>query len=114
VDSAEEMEVDDGEEVVGGEPEAVGDAEADTSSAPSVDEELVAPAPDGALRVPVEIDEDGSGAAFVGLDVDRCSLWNPPPDCSVGIVAAHTIGISRVLVSGATPGSTVNVIVLPK
>ncbi len=72
------------------------------------------PAPADAQRIDVEIGEDGEGSAFVGLDVDRVALWNPPSDCSVGVVPAHTIGISKVIVSGAEPGSTVSVTILPK
>lgn len=76
--------------------------------------EYLAPAPPEALRAAVEIGDDGEGQALVGIDIDRATLWNPPEDCSVGLTPAHTIGISRVLVSGAKPGSVVHVIVLPK
>lgn len=72
------------------------------------------PAPPGALRAAVMIGDDGEGQAMIGIDIDRATLWNPPEDCSVGLTPAHTIGISRVLVSGAKPGSVVHVVVLPK
>lgn len=84
------------------------------SDAPPVDEPVEVAAPEGALRVPVVIDDEGNGTSMVGLDIDRCVLWNAPGDCSVGLTAAHTIGISRVHVSGAKPGSTVHVVVVPK
>lgn len=106
------------EEPEAGLPELASDEEPD--SEPS--NETVAPeppaavaaAPEKALHVSVQIGDNGEGSAFVGLDVDQCSLWGVPADYSVGIVAAHTVGISKVLVSGAEPGSTVNVTVLPK
>lgn len=72
------------------------------------------PAPADAQHVAVKIGEDGQGSKFVGLDIDRVSLWNAPPELSVGILPAHTVGISKVVVSGAEPGSTVDIIVLPK
>lgn len=95
--------------------EEQGQPEAEASAPEAQPEQPAQPsAPAGAQHVAVEIGDDGEGAAMVGLDIDRVALWNPPQDCSVGIVAAHTVGISKVIVSGATPGSTVNVVVLPK
>lgn len=76
--------------------------------------EYLPPAPAEALRAAVEIGDDGEGQAMVGIDIDRAVLWRPPEDCSVGLTPAHTIGISRVLVSGAKPGSVVHVVVVPK
>lgn len=98
------------------EPEEAPDASSEPAelAAPAEQPAPAPPAPPEAQHVTVKIGEDGQGSAFVGLDIDRVALWNPPAELSVGLVPAHTVGISKVIVSGAEPGSTVSITVLPK
>lgn len=62
----------------------------------------------------VEIDENGEGSALWGDDFKRMGAFACSPSARCVAEEAHTVGITRLSITGAEPGSKVTVTVTRK